>query len=114
MTEDQVIQDIVDWFDATFPNVHPMAQVRKLDEEWEEFLLAETPEHKAEEAADVAIVIVTILRKDALLKQNGTFFRDNFLQKILDELNGLGYNLMELVQKKMVVNKQRAIDGRWK
>lgn len=112
MTEQEIIKDVCDWFDATFPNVHPMQQVRKLVEEWEEYKTATTPEHKEEEAADVAIVIITLLREKTFIDNATVFSKYNMLQTILDEV-GRKHNLLESIPKKMAINKQRAKDGRW-
>jgi hypothetical protein len=127
MTEQQIIKDVCDWYDNTFPDVHPMHQVHKLVEEWGEYKqacvnyrycstafgadLERMKEHKEEEAADVAIVIITILRNLTMFNSHCT---DNFLQLIFHELEANGHNLLESIPKKMVINKQRALDGRWK
>lgn len=78
---------IVEWARETFGEPAKVAVLDKLEDEWEEMHIAYADEQKAKEAADVYVVLVQYV-------------------------NLLGYDLHDLVDAKMDINRKRKWDVR--
>lgn len=102
------MNEIMKWNEETFPDATLAGQLAKLEEEFDEYYKATTPEEEMKELADVFIVLAGLRRWDSIIgtrSEKDTLYRMPL--KLIEELH-------QRIQGKMEINKERTRKGVWK
>lgn len=94
------LEKIAEWNKKTFPDATLSGQLEKLEEEFQEYVEAPTPEEELKELADVCIVCGGLQRWNSVIGRMVIANMIRIKNKSLPELNNA-------IRAKMEVNKKR-------
>lgn len=99
----ETIKSIIEWSEQTFPDATLDGQLRKFEDEWDEFFAENDHNKKIIELADVFIVAFSICRFD--LAEGVLHIAE--AMRLFGETPYSLYRLEEAIRKKMETNRSR-------